>query len=111
MVQLRQCGRGVNLVGVDDDLAKSGQSNENRLLFWGFDADSDPGYGGVGKEWVEPLDWTAFTGLEFWFYGSGEGGELQIEIGEDKTLMSSTATSFLRPRCWLATHSVAVFNI
>ena len=24
-------------------------------------------------------------GLEFWFYGSGEGGELQIEIGEDKT--------------------------
>ena len=78
-------GGGVNLVGVDDDLAKSGQSNENRLLFWGFDADSDPGYGGVGKEWVEPLDWTAFTGLEFWFYGSGEGGELQIEIGEDKT--------------------------
>ena len=78
-------GGGVSLVPDDDDKAREGQSGENKVLAWGFDADADPGYGGVGKEFAEPLNWTEFSGLEFWFFGSGEGGELQIEIGEDKT--------------------------
>lgn len=78
-------GGGVSLLAEDDARARDGQSGENKVLAWGFDADADPGYGGVGKEWAEPLNWSAFSGLEFWFFGSGEGGELQIEIGEDKT--------------------------
>ena len=78
-------GGGVSIVTVDDARARDGQSAENNVLAWGFDADSDPGYGGVGKEFAEPLNWSGYTGLEFWFKGSGEGGELQIEIGEDKS--------------------------
>ncbi|MGB0470576.1 MAG: carbohydrate binding domain-containing protein [Ilumatobacteraceae bacterium] len=78
-------GGGVSIITVDDARARDGQSAENKVLAWGFDADSDPGYGGVGKEFAEPLNWTGYTGLEFWFKGSGEGGELQIEIGEDKS--------------------------
>ena len=78
-------GGGVSLVAVDDPRVREGQTSENKVLAWGFDADADPGYGGVGKEFAEPLNWTEYTGLEFWFKGSGEGGELQIEIGEDKT--------------------------
>lgn len=78
-------GGGVSLIGPDDRFAQESQAEQNKALAWGFDAISDPGYGGVGKEFTEPVDWTNYTGLQFWFYGSGEGGELQIEIGEDKT--------------------------
>lgn len=78
-------GGGVSIVAPGDDRERNGQSGDNRLLAWGFDAVSDPGYGGVGKEFPEPQNWTEFTGLQFWFHGSGENGELQIEIGEDKT--------------------------
>ena len=78
-------GGGVSLVAVGDGFAREGQSSENKLLAWGFDAASDPGYGGVGKEFAQPADWSAFEGVEFWFFGSGSGGVLQVEIGEDKT--------------------------
>lgn len=78
-------GGGVSIVEEAGEFSREGQSGENKVLAWGFDAVSDPGYGGVGKEFLEPVNWTEFTGVQFWFYGSGEGGELQIEIGEDKT--------------------------
>ena len=78
-------GGGVSLVGVAETRARTGQSGDNKLLAWGFDAVSDPGYGGVGKEYASPQNWSQYSGLKFWFYGSGEGGSLQIEIGEDKT--------------------------
>ena len=42
-------GGGVSVVGVADSRARSGQLGDNKLLAWGFDAVSDPGYGGVGK--------------------------------------------------------------
>ena len=78
-------GGGVGIAGVGDARARTGQSGDNRLLGWGFDAVSDPGYGGVGKEFAQPVDWSSATGIQFWFFGSGEGGQLQVEIGEDKT--------------------------
>ena len=34
---------------------------------------------------TSPQNWSQYSGVKFWFYGSGEGGQLQIEIGEDKT--------------------------
>ena len=78
-------GGGVSLVGVAETRARTGQSGDNKLLAWGFDAVSDPGYGGVGKEYASPQNWSQYSGVKFWFYGSGEGGSLQVEIGEDKT--------------------------
>ncbi len=78
-------GGGVSLVGVAETRVRTGQSGDNKLLAWGFDAVSDPGYGGVGKEYASPQNWSQYSGVRFWFYGSGEGGSLQIEIGEDKT--------------------------
>ena len=78
-------GGGVSIVGVADSRVRSGQLGDNKLLAWGFDAVSDPGYGGVGKEYASPQNWSQYSGVKFWFYGSGEGGSLQIEIGEDKT--------------------------
>ena len=78
-------GGGVDIVGVADPRSRSGQTGDNRLLAWGFDANSDPGYGGIGKEYPSPQNWSQYSGVKFWFYGSGEGGQLQIEIGEDKT--------------------------
>ena len=78
-------GGGVDIVGVADQRSRSGQTGDNRLLAWGFDANSDPGYGGIGKEYPSPQNWSQYSGVKFWFYGSGEGGQLQIEIGEDKT--------------------------
>ena len=78
-------GGGVSMVGVTDSRVRSGQLGDNKLLAWGFDAVSDPGYGGVGKEYASPQNWSQYSGVKFWFYGSGEGGSLQIEIGEDKT--------------------------
>ena len=54
----------------------------NKIFAWGFDAISAPGYGG-GRNFDTPLDWR-----EHWRpldVGIREGGELQVEIGEDKT--------------------------
>lgn len=78
-------GGGVSVVGVSDQRARAGQSGSNRMLAWGYDTNRDPGYGGVGKEYGSPQNWTQYSGIKFWFYGSGEGGRLQVEIGEDKT--------------------------
>ena len=78
-------GGGVSVVGVSDQRARAGQSGSNRMLAWGYDASRAPGYGGVGKEYGSPQNWTQYSGIKFWFYGSGEGGRLQVEIGEDKT--------------------------
>lgn len=78
-------GGGVSVVGVSDQRARSGQSGANQMLAWGYDASRDPGYGGVGKEYGSPQNWTQYSGIKFWFYGSGEGGRLQVEIGEDKS--------------------------
>lgn len=78
-------GGGVSIVPVSGDRVRAGQSGDNRMLAWGFDSAKSPGYGGVGKEFSAPRDWSSFTGLKFWLYGSGEGGQLQVEIGEDRT--------------------------
>jgi beta-glucanase (GH16 family) len=78
-------GGGVSVVGVSDQRARAGQSGSNQMLAWGYDASRAPGYGGVGKEYGSPQNWTQYSGIKFWFYGSGEGGRLQVEIGEDKT--------------------------
>lgn len=78
-------GGGVEEVPEDGARAREDQTGTNKILAWGFDAESDPGYGGIGKEYTTPANFTGYTGIQFWFYGSGEGGELQVEIGEDKT--------------------------
>ena len=47
---------GSSIITVDD-AASDGQSAENKVLAWGFDADSDP-YGGVVKTCrAAQLDW------------------------------------------------------
>ena len=78
-------GGGISIIEEDGDRARTGQSGQNKIFAWGFDAISAPGYGGVGRNFDTPLDWSGNTGLQFWMWGSGEGGELQVEIGEDKT--------------------------
>ena len=78
-------GGGISIVADDAARARDGQSGDNKIFAWGFDAVSDPGYGGVGRNFTSPADWSEYTGVQFWMWGSGEGGELQVEIGEDKT--------------------------
>ena len=78
-------GGGISIVADDAARARDGQSGDNKIFAWGFDAVSPPGYGGVGQNFDTPVDWSENTGLQFWMWGSGEGGELQVEIGEDKT--------------------------
>ena len=78
-------GGGISVIEQDGERARTGQSGQNKIFAWGFDAISAPGYGGVGKNFDTPLDWSGNTGVQFWMWGSGEGGELQVEIGEDKT--------------------------
>ena len=78
-------GGGISIIEVDGERARTGQSGQNKIFAWGFDATTSPGYGGVGKNFTTALDWSEYTGIQFWMWGSGEGGELQVEIGEDKT--------------------------
>lgn len=78
-------GGGVSVVAVGDPRSYGGQATDNQVLAWGFDATRDPGYGGVGKEFARPVDWSEYEGIQFRLFGSGEGGQLQVEIGEDLT--------------------------
>ena len=78
-------GGGISIIEEDGARAREDQSGQNKIFAWGFDATTPPGYGGVGQNFTTALDWSEYTGIQFWMWGSGEGGELQVEIGEDKT--------------------------
>ncbi|MFZ6027829.1 MAG: carbohydrate binding domain-containing protein [Chloroflexota bacterium] len=77
-------------VSVSDPLSLPVQTGDNELL----QIDSNVGAGWAGythlftnaalDTWLSQ-DWTPYEGVSFWVYGSGSGGDLNIDIFDNKT--------------------------
>lgn len=64
--------------------AKPGQVGDNTALAVEFD--STVGFAGVGEILQPaPQDWSAFSGISFWLFGQGTGGNLQFEIFDNRS--------------------------
>jgi beta-glucanase (GH16 family) len=72
----------VQVVGDTDPLARPGQTGDNAVLASTFDATS--GFAGFG-DGLGGDDWSSYTGVSFWFYGSNTGQSLQFEIQDNRS--------------------------
>ncbi len=73
-------------VADSDPLARPGQIGDNTVLESTFDATTGfAGFGDAFESTSGPQDWTSFTGVSFWFYGSGTGQSLQFEIQDNRS--------------------------
>ena len=88
----------IDLVAAGDDTSSETQTGDSQILSWSFDANADPGFGGIRKDFSKPQNWTGFTGIQFLYFGGGVGGELQLEIGEDRTEVDRTDVERYRTR-------------
>ncbi|MGD8857037.1 MAG: carbohydrate binding domain-containing protein, partial [Chloroflexota bacterium] len=62
---------GNTVLSVVYDIAASGS--------WG----GGPGYGGVTHDFDATQDWSAYGAFSFWFYSSGSGADLRVELKSD----------------------------
>jgi beta-glucanase (GH16 family) len=73
----------------EDPLSVPGIDVPNKLLQAGFNIASG-GWGGfthafeANGEWVSQ-DWHAYTGVSFWMYGANTGGDVNIDVFDNKT--------------------------
>ena len=85
----------LDLVSTEDDLALPEQDSINTVLQVIYDIN---GFGGFthalndGKEWTAQ-DWTDYTTLDFWLYGSESGGVIQVEIFDNRASGSTPDTA------------------
>ena len=57
----------IDLVAAGDDTSSETQTGDSQILSWSFDANADPGFGGIRKDFSKPQNWTGFTGIQFLF--------------------------------------------
>ena len=63
--------------------ARPGQIGNNTFLSVEFNAID---FGGFGQDFQSsPQDWSSFEGINFWFFGQGDGGIYQFEIFDNGT--------------------------
>jgi hypothetical protein len=74
------------VVADSDTLARPGQVGDNTVLSSTFDVSS--GFGGFGQDFAMAggsQDWSTYTGVSFWFYGSNSGQSFQFEIFDNRS--------------------------
>ncbi|MBN1565439.1 MAG: family 16 glycosylhydrolase [Anaerolineae bacterium] len=85
----------LNAVAADGDLVLPDQVGANTVLSITYDI---AGYGGFshvltdGMDWL-PQDWTRYATFDFWLYGANSGGEIQVEIFDNRAPESATDTA------------------
>ncbi len=82
-------------VTADGDLALPGQDGTNTVLSISYDIASYGGFTHVltnGTAWT-PQDWTSHSALDFWLYGANSGGDIQVEIFDNRAPGSTTDTA------------------
>lgn len=55
----------------------------NTVLQFNASAAADPGFGFVAQDFITTSNWSDYSGLSFWLYGSGLGNSLFFDIRED----------------------------
>ncbi|WES63842.1 carbohydrate binding domain-containing protein [Microbacter sp. GSS18] len=81
-IQWGDAGAGVQTYA-DAGIPTPDADANTHLLSYGFDLAGPNGYGGIGFEYAggQPAqDWSAYDGVQFWVYGDGQGGTVQIEL-------------------------------
>ncbi len=81
-------------VAKTDPLARPEQAATNKILKVEYDISN---YGGfthafeneTATKWISK-DWTAYKGLSFWFYGANSGGQVQVDLFDNR---DETATA------------------
>ncbi|MGB0385677.1 MAG: carbohydrate binding domain-containing protein [Ardenticatenaceae bacterium] len=68
-------------VGPGDPLAFPGQIETNSILSVTYDIGN---FGGLGRAFEQPQNWSLRAGFSFWFYGMNTGNIIQVEIQDNK---------------------------
>lgn len=55
------------------------------------------GDGTLSRTFTEPQDWSASTGLNFWYYGAGSGETITVDVHDNR----SAATATTQPADWV----------
>lgn len=82
-------------VAAEGDLALPDQAGANTVLQISYEIASYGGFTHVltdGTRWT-PQDWTGYSALDFWLYGANSGGEIQVEIFDNRAPGSTTDTA------------------
>lgn len=82
-------------VAADGDLALPDQDGTHSVLSISYDIASYGGFTHVltdGTNWT-PQNWTSHSALDFWLYGANSGGEIQVEIFDNRAPESTTDTA------------------
>ncbi len=82
-------------VAAEGDLALPDQVGANTVLSVTYDIASFGGFTHVltdGTHWT-PQDWTSHSALDFWLYGANSGGEIQVEIFDNRAPGSTADTA------------------
>jgi beta-glucosidase len=85
----------LDVVATEGDLEMPDQVSANTALSITYDI---AGFGGFthvltdGTHWT-PQDWTNHSALDFWLYGANSGGEIQVEIFDNRAPGSTTDTA------------------
>ena len=59
-----------------------GQDTYEQVLDVTYNTDAGPA--SFSRSFVEPMDWTTYTGLKFWFYGSNSGETYTVELQDNQ---------------------------
>ncbi len=73
----------LQVVDAQAALALPGQLGANTVLSATFDLPSGS-YAGFGDLYSQPQDWSAFSGLSFWFYGHASGNAYEVEVFDNR---------------------------
>lgn len=76
-------GAGVQSVAEAGVGSWSASEPNAQVLSYGFNLAADPGYGGIGFEYVggQPSqDWSGYDGVQFWMHSDGSAASLQVEL-------------------------------
>ena len=82
-------------IAADGDLALPDQDDGNTVLSISYDIASYGGFTHVltdGESWI-PQDWTSHSAFDFWLYGTNSGGEIRVEIFDNRAPGSTGDTA------------------
>ncbi len=85
----------LDVVAAEGDLALPDQEDENSILGISYTISSFGGFSHVltdGTDWT-PDDWTDYSTLEFWLYGSDSGDVIMVELFDNRAVDSTHDTA------------------
>lgn len=85
----------LEVVAAEGDLALPDQAGAAQALAVTYDIASYGGFTHVltdGTHWT-PQDWTGYSALDFWLYGADSGGDIQVEIFDNRAPDSTSDTA------------------